>query len=387
MPTTHLPTTYIIGAGPVGLATAALLQRTSTDEIVLFEKRPEYTRSRKVTLSPLLLADDLADYAVADTDADDLRAVFSPEEIRALLDSKRAVPADFRAFVRDVGTDFVPLNVLEAGLAELVAAGRSVDHRRETVTLDSLEGLLRPGDTVLDCSGRNSVTRDALRGDDNTVEFVLEHALVATFAIDGDHLCDEACKRSGSIGNEVYDFIPSVQRSYSLAGHNYVVGIVEITADDFARLPRALDEQWLASGDPVSQGLQRFLNHHASALGGQAPSHLTLSTLPLNLYRAQRFTNADHRRFGPVPDVSAMLIGDAAIGSPYFQSISLGLECAISLAWLRSAAPNDTMPRFEAFMDRQWLRVYMRSKSIKYNKDVLTVVDDIPRLLELLRVY
>jgi len=45
------------------------------------------------------------------------------------------------------------------------------------------------------------------------------------------------------------------------------------------------------------------------------------------------------------------------------------------------------MPRFESFMDRQWLRVYMRSKSIKYNKDVLTVVDDIPRLLDLLRVY
>jgi len=82
-----------------------------------------------------------------------------------------------------------------------------------------------------------------------------------------------------------------------------------------------------------------------------------------------------------------MLIGDAAIGSPYFQSISLGLECAIYLAWLRNAAPLDTMPRFESFMDRQWLRVYMRSKSIKYNKDVLTVVDDIPRLLDLLRVY
>ena len=382
-----MPTTYIIGAGPVGLAMAALLQRTSTDDLVLFEKRPEYTRSRKVTLSPLLLSDDLADYAIADGDADDLRAVFSPEQITALLDSKRMVPADFRTFVRDVGTDFVPLQVLESGLADLVASGRSLDRRQETVTLASLERSVSPGDTVLDCSGRNSVTRDALRGDENTVEFVLEHALVATFAIDGDHLCDEACKRSGSIGNEIYDFIPSVQRSYSLAGRNYVVGIVEITEEDFARLPRALDEHWLESGDPVSQGLHRFLDHHAPALGGQAPSHLTLSTLPLNLYRAQRFTNADHRAFGGVPDVSAMLIGDAAIGSPYFQSISLGLECAIYLAWLRNAAPLDTMPRFEAFMDRQWLRVYMRSKSIKYNKDVLTVVDDIPRLLDLLRVY
>jgi 2-polyprenyl-6-methoxyphenol hydroxylase-like FAD-dependent oxidoreductase len=387
-----VPTTYIIGAGPVGLATAALLQRTSqednsADEIVVFEKRPTYTRSRKVTLSPLLLAEDFSDYVRADGDADDIRAVFSPSEIDALMASKRAMPEEFRDFLRAIGSDFVPLNVVESGLSELVDAGRPLSRRQETVTLESLEEVLLSGDTVLDCSGRNSLTRDGLRGDDNTVEFVLEHALVATFAIDGDHLCDEACKRSGSIGNEVYDFIPSVQRSYSLAGLNYVVGIIEITEDDFARLPRELNQDWLDSGDPVAQGINRFLDHHAGALDGEAPSHLTLSTLPLNLYRAQRFTNADDRRFGGVPDVSVKLLGDAAIGSPYFQSISLGLECAIYLAWLRSNSPGDVMHRFETFMDRQWLRVYMRSKSIKYNKDVLTVVDDIPRLLDMLTVY
>ena len=46
--------------GAVAADQAALLQRTSTDDLVLFEKRPEYTRGRKVTLSPLLLSDDLS---------------------------------------------------------------------------------------------------------------------------------------------------------------------------------------------------------------------------------------------------------------------------------------------------------------------------------------
>lgn len=383
-----MPTTYIIGAGPVGLAAAALIQRTTSRNVMVFEKRSAYTRERQITLSPLLLAETLEDYLLASGDGDDLRAVFSPAEIDSLLASKRAMPREFSELLRRIGSDFVPLMVIESALAELVDAGRTVVVREQDVTLKDLESMLRPGDTVLDCSGRKSLTREGVHGQDNTVEFVLEHALVATFAIDGDHLCDETCKRSGSIGNEIYDFIPSVQRSYSIEGHNYVVGIVEITDDDFTRLPRTLGQDWLDSGDPVAQGIHRFLTHHLIPLAGQRPSHLTITTLPLNLYRAQRFTNAADTRFGHVPDVGALLLGDAAIGSPYFQSISLGLECAVYLSWLMSKADDaEVLRHFETFMDRQWLRVYMRSKSIKFNKDVLTMADNIPRLLERLVVY
>ena len=73
-------------------------------------------------------------------------------------------------------------------------------------------------------------------------------------------------------------------------------------------------------------------------------------------------------------------MGDAAIGSPYFQSISLGFECAFFLA---GHLANRTLPqdvvfdRYESFMYRQWLRVYMRSQMIKHNKDVLAVIADV----------
>jgi len=45
------------------------------------------------------------------------------------------------------------------------------------------------------------------------------------------------------------------------------------------------------------------------------------------------------------------------------------------------------LARYERFMERQWMRVYMRSRSIKANKDVLSMADDIPRLLDCLYVY
>ena len=79
------------------------------------------------------------------------------------------------------------------------------------------------------------------------------------------------------------------------------------------------------------------------------------------------------------------LAGDSAIGSPYFQSISLGFECAIFLAGLiaqRNLPLPDMLDRYELYIYKQWLRVYMRSKMIKHNKDLFESLDDPLALLE-----
>ena len=84
------------------------------------------------------------------------------------------------------------------------------------------------------------------------------------------------------------------------------------------------------------------------------------------------------------------LLGDSAIGSPYFQSISLGFECAIFLAGLiaqRDLPLRDMFDRYELHMYKQWLRVYMRSKMIKHNKDLFETVDDKYAMLEKLHIY
>jgi 2-polyprenyl-6-methoxyphenol hydroxylase-like FAD-dependent oxidoreductase len=91
---------------------------------------------------------------------------------------------------------------------------------------------------------------------------------------------------------------------------------------------------------------------------------------------------SDHR---PV-----FLVGDSAIGSPYFQSISLGFECAMFLAGLlaqRDLPVRDLLDRYEMFMYKQWLRVYMRSKMIKHNKDLFESIDDPMALLDKLHIY
>lgn len=45
------------------------------------------------------------------------------------------------------------------------------------------------------------------------------------------------------------------------------------------------------------------------------------------------------------------------------------------------------LDRYELYSYKQWLRVYMRSKMIKHNKDLLERLDDPFALLDKLHIY
>ena len=65
-------------------------------------------------------------------------------------------------------------------------------------------------------------------------------------------------------------------------------------------------------------------------------------------------------------------------------------ECAMYLAGLiaqRDLPLKDLLDRYELYSYKQWLRVYMRSKMIKHNKDLFESLDDSLALLEKLHIY
>jgi hypothetical protein len=53
----------------------------------------------------------------------------------------------------------------------------------------------------------------------------------------------------------------------------------------------------------------------------------------------------------------------------------------------RDLPVGDMLERYELFMYKQWLRVYMRSKMIKHNKDLFESIDDPLALLARLHIY
>ena len=160
-------------------------------------------------------------------------------------------------------------------------------------------------------------------------------------------------------------------------------------------MPSRFDGNWLRSNFPhVAQSMDRFIARIKQESNGELLSDLEIIRIPLDLYRARNATSRQWRRAETGDHAFAgspvFLVGDSAMGSPYFQSISLGFECAMFLAGLlaqRDIPVRDLLDRYELHAYKQWLRVYMRSKMIKHNKDLFECVGDTFTLLEKLHIY
>jgi hypothetical protein len=422
---------HILGAGPVGLLLAALLQPNERFSVRLYEKRREYTRTRMVQLASYLVADSVEDYSTDNIDEESVFAIFDAREINEGLAFRQSIPSDLMGLLRGWTQGFVPLNTIERSLSDLIDARRSHPVPRTTanVTAQAATAMLEPGDILIDCTGSRSVLRDQLvpnadaadpssslallpkeadvRPNDkprpkdqmpdgaNTLQIRLEYALVITFLYGQAYDCNEYCKYVKNIDNPQYKFIPAVNRTYYDGSISHVTGIVTISAEDYERMPSRFDGQWLRNNFPkVAESIDRFIAKVKEETNGEILGDLEIIRIPLDLYRARNATSREWRRTGssdhPFARSPVFLSGDSAVGSPYFQSISLGFECSMFLAGLlgqRDLPLADMFDSYELYIYKQWLRVYNRSKMIKHNKDLLACVGDTNALLEKLHIY
>jgi 2-polyprenyl-6-methoxyphenol hydroxylase-like FAD-dependent oxidoreductase len=395
---------HVLGAGPVGLLLTALLQPMDGLTVHLYEKRRAYTRTRMVRLAEYLVADSTDGYRADNFDGDNIEAVFDPAELADGLAFKAAIPSDLMALLSEWVQGFCPLNEIEQSISDLIDARSShpVERTVGVLTAEDALAMVEPGDIVIDCTGSRSLLRDHLTlgsGDvdlsANTLSFVFEHALVVTFLYGQTYVCNEYCKYYKNVENPRYKFIPMVHRVCHDGAVSHVTGIVSISAEEYEAMPKQFDGEWLRENFPgVAQSMYRFIDKIKEETNGELIGDLEVIRIPLNLYRARNVTSRQWATAGPIDHPLAMtpvfLTGDSAIGSPYFQSISLGFECAMYLASLVAQpdlAPGDMLDRYEQYIYKQWLRVYMQSKMIKNNKDLFQSLDDPFALLDKLHIY
>ena len=392
---------HVVGAGPVGLLLTALLQSMEGFSVRLYEKRREYTRTRMVQLAPYLVADSVESYRADAIDGDSVEAIFDPSELDQGLAFRRSVPSDLSELLQSWVVGFCPLNAIERSLDELIdARGGRVERMEAVVTAEDAIAMLEPGDVLVDSTGSRSLIRDHLvpGGADesaNTVKVRLEYALVITFIYGQPYDCNELCKYYKNKENPQYKFIPMVHRTHYDGSVSHVTGIVNISAEDYEAMPSRFEGEWLRDNFPgVAESMERFIDQIKEETHGEILGDLEVVRIPLDLYRARNATSRQWLAAGPDDHPFAaspvFLAGDAAIGSPYFQSISLGFECSMFLAALlaqRDLSRREMLDRYELYIYKQWLRVYMRSKMIKHNKDMFESIDDPLALLEKLHIY
>jgi hypothetical protein len=394
---------HVIGAGPVGLLLTALLQSTEECFVHLCEKRDEYTRTRMVQLAPYLVADSVASYQTDAIDGDSVEAIFDPPELEEGLAYRQSIAPDLAGLLQGWAQGFCPLNSIERSLSDLIdARGHGVERTAVAVTAEDALSMLEPGDILIDSTGSRSLLRDRLipcldepvEGA-NTVNVRLEYALVITFLYGQPYDCNEYCKYYKNKQNPQYKFIPMVHRTHFDGSVSHVTGIVNISAEEYEAMPSRFDGDWLRENAPdVAQSMDRFIDMIKQETEGEILGDLEIVRIPLDLYRARNATNRQWLAAGPSDHPLArspvFLAGDSAIGSPYFQSISLGFENAMFLARLvaqRGLTAKGMVDRYELYIYKQWLRVYMRSKMIKHNKDLFESLDDPLALLDKLHIY
>jgi 2-polyprenyl-6-methoxyphenol hydroxylase-like FAD-dependent oxidoreductase len=390
---------HVLGAGPVGLLLTALLQPLDWAAVRLYEKRRDYTRTRMVRLASYLVADSVEAYRADHFDGDNVEAVFDPSELAAALAFRQSIPADLTELLRGWTRGFIQLNAIERALSDLIDARTETPVERVTAALTAEEAtaMLEPGDVLIDCTGSKSLLRDGLLpdGDGNTLNFLFEHALVVTFLYSQTYTCNEYCKYYKNVENAHYKFIPMVSRVSYDGTVSHVTGIVTITPEEYAAMPKRFDGEWLRDNLPdAARSMERFIAKVTEETQGEVVGDLEMIPIPLNLYRARNATSLQWSATGPrdhpFATTPVFLLGDSAIGSPYFQSITLGFECAMFLAGLiaqRDGPAEPMLDRYERHMYKQWLRVYMQSKMIKNNKDLFQSLDDPHALLDKLHIY
>jgi hypothetical protein len=348
------------------------------------------------------MADSVESYRADAIDGDSVEAIFDPPELDQGLAFRQRIPSDLSALLESWALGFCPLNTIERSLSDLIDAREvdCVDRTAAVVTAEEAIAMLEPGDVLIDSTGSNSLLRDRLvpgevDEDANTLKVRLEYALVITFLYGQPYDCNEYCKYYKNIENPQYKFIPMVHRTHYDGSVSHVTGIVSISAEDYEAMPSRFDGDWLRGNAPgVAESMDRFIGKIKEETHGEILGDLEIVRIPLDLYRARNATSRQWLtaapRDNPFAGSPVFLAGDAAIGSPYFQSISLGFECAMFLAGLiaeRDLPLREMLDRYELYIYKQWLRVYMRSKMIKHNKDLFESLDDPLALLEKLHIY
>ncbi|CAF4864666.1 unnamed protein product [Rotaria sp. Silwood1] len=362
MPQAVITRVVIIGGGPVGLLLGSLLRDQNVD-VTILEKRSDITRTRCVKLlGRILLSNAITDEIF----------LFSEEQIEERQQAIESMKLELFDMVTGWLELFTPIQTIQEALKNYcISSGAQLLTGDEYDISKNLTLLQRyPNTVVIDCTGYHSVLREHIQPN-NRISRLIEHVIVCTFILDDRYECNELCKYYKNINTKRFQCIPSIDDTYRTRDREtHVTCLITIDEPMFQEVSkiRPITYDYLREQQhEIYNDLNIFLNNLSSGIMDH--SHfdtMEFVALPLQVYRGRKLTHT----------VSSDNLNQHWIlmGGPYFQSISMGYEAAIYFAYLfRRMKQNipEMMTKYEAYMDKLWLAMQIRSKEIQRNKQIL----------------
>lgn len=335
----------VIGGGPVGLWTAIQAKKRAPDlHVRVYERYSEYQRSHILRLENF----SMNVYAKKTGDADE------QQFLREVLGEKLA--NSFKA-AAGTGTVFIRTNDLEHALKQHARAlGIETVLRR----IDTPEDAMRENPqckTFIAADGAHSKMRTALLGDDAVTDYPMQYVVEVKYQAEGragtlDFLSDQY-KANKLLSNMVFEYVGREKE-----GKTPVTLRFFVDGDTYGAIPQAGFKDPLAVNDarlpaPLRQDIKTYMNVRADKAGEvYAAGSAKLSKLTLSVYSAKKFAVTREGR-------GWFIVGDAAMGVPYFRALNAGLIMGSQLAAIvtRSyASPSVKAAAFNLLrpLDKAW---------------------------------
>lgn len=355
--------------------------------VTIVEKRPKNTRIRRVKLlGQLLLSEQTVDEIY----------VFSDQQIEERQKAIASMKSELHDLTVSLVEVSIPILTIQENLKTYyTSSGGQIyagDQYDFSENLNSLQHY--PNTLIIDCTGYHSVLRDHIQPNNRTIRFI-EYVLMWTFVFDDRYECNELCKYYKNWNTQRFQVIPSINNTYITGERQtHITCLITIDENIFNQVSRIkpLTYDYLKQHHrEVYDDLNIFLNNLSN--GDISKIHfddtMEIVALPLEVYRAKRTVHTVNNT-----DINQhwILMGDAAMGGPYFQSISTGFEAAIYFAYLfkhRQGNIQQMLAKYEEYMEKLWLKIQIRSKEIHKNKQILQAlcVHDQDKILNMSKIY
>lgn len=309
----------IVGAGPVGLWTAfQLLLRRPTWTVVLYERDEVYKRSHVLRLDHWSML--LYGRHKRSAHADARRKLYEAIAGKSLPGIALA-PA---------GSIFIRTNELEAALrTQVLAMGARIAYQRIESPAEA-EARHPECSRFIAADGARSPMRRALLGDEDTREVPLRRVVEVKYETRGPGqrlgVFSEQLSVNRKLQHMAFEYVGRPKDGVAPVTLRFFVNseLYEALGDASFKAPLSLDEARVP--DALKRDIHSYMAQRAGA-GAEAVcrASATLTKLTLSAYAAREFTVR-------TPAGCWFLVGDAAMGVPYFRALNSGFILGSRLA-------------------------------------------------------
>ncbi|CAF1051628.1 unnamed protein product [Rotaria sordida] len=375
----------IIGGGPVGLLLGCLL-RDQDVNVTMVEKRSETTRTRRVKLSGQILLSNVI------TNGIHLFSEKQMEERQKAIDSMKlelsGTITSWLEVCTSIQTIQETLKKYYISSGGTILVGDQYDFSKNLGSLQYYSNTF-----IIDCTGYHSVLSNHIQPN-NRISLLVEYVLICSFIFDDRYECNELCKYYKNRRTQKYRVIPSIDDTYIMKERQtYVTGLITIDENLFQQMCeiKPLTYNYLKEYQhEIYNDLDKFLDNLSDENTSKVRyDTMELIVLPLQAYCAKKLT---HSVYDNNLNQHWILMGDAAMGGPYFQSISVGFESAIYFAYIFQHMQGNVqqmLTKYDNYVEKLWLKLQIHSKNIQHNKQILQALcaHDQHAVLNIITIY